>query len=98
MKQPTLVHSSHSSHFSSLLHTLAHFSHFSSLYTELSSTPVENIRQITPYLKKQTQFPPFFARKTPISRKNKPNSNPIKANFGPKSRVSKPNKPNSNPI
>ncbi|MCP4608044.1 MAG: hypothetical protein GY845_04955 [Planctomycetes bacterium] len=36
--------------------TIAHFSHFSSLYTNLRSTPVENIRQITPYLKKQTQF------------------------------------------
>jgi hypothetical protein len=31
-----------------------------------------------------------------IGAKNKPNSNPIKANFGPISRVAKPNKPNSN--
>ena len=31
-------------------------------------------------------------------QKNKPNTNPIKANFGPKIRVAKPNKPNSNPI
>ncbi|MCP4611421.1 MAG: hypothetical protein GY845_22135 [Planctomycetes bacterium] len=36
--------------------TLAHFKHFSSLLTNLRSTPVENIRQIHPYLKKQTQF------------------------------------------
>jgi len=36
------------------------------------------------FTKKQTQF--------------KPNSNPIKANFGPKTRVANQNKPNSNPI
>ncbi|MCP4608508.1 MAG: hypothetical protein GY845_07330 [Planctomycetes bacterium] len=36
--------------------TLAHFRHFSSLHTNVPSTPVENIRQITPYLKKQSQF------------------------------------------
>ncbi|MCP4609977.1 MAG: hypothetical protein GY845_14810 [Planctomycetes bacterium] len=30
--------------------------HFSSLFTHFPSTPVENIRQIHPYLKKQTQF------------------------------------------
>ncbi|MCP4614267.1 MAG: hypothetical protein GY845_36745 [Planctomycetes bacterium] len=36
--------------------TLTHFRHFSPLFTNLRSTPVENIRQITPYLKKQTQF------------------------------------------
>jgi len=29
---------------------LAHFRHFSSLLTNLRSTPVENVRQITPYL------------------------------------------------
>ncbi|MCP4608710.1 MAG: hypothetical protein GY845_08345 [Planctomycetes bacterium] len=43
MKQPTLAH-------------FRHFSHFRSLLTNFPSTPVENIRQITPYLKKQTQF------------------------------------------
>jgi len=36
------------------------------------------------FTKKQTQF--------------KPNSNPIKANFGPKSRVQSQNKPKTNPI
>jgi len=36
--------------------TLAHFRHFSSLLTNLRSTPVENVRQITPFYAKQTQF------------------------------------------
>jgi len=35
---------------------LAHFRHFSSLLTNLRSTPVENVRQITPFYAKQTQF------------------------------------------
>jgi hypothetical protein len=35
---------------------LAHFSHFSSLLTNLPSTTVENVRQITPFYAKQTQF------------------------------------------
>ena len=33
------------------------------------STPVENIRQITPYLKKQTQFSPFLAQKRRFHKK-----------------------------
>jgi hypothetical protein len=33
-----------------------------------------------------------------ISQKNKPNSNPIKANFSPISRVANPNKAKTNPI
>ncbi len=36
--------------------TLAHFRHFSSLYTNLCSTTVENVRQITPFYAKQTQL------------------------------------------
>jgi hypothetical protein len=36
--------------------TLAHFRHFNSLYTNLRSTPVENVRQINPFYAKQTQF------------------------------------------
>ena len=35
--------------------TLAHFRHFSSLLTNLRSTPVENVRQITPFYAKQSQ-------------------------------------------
>ena len=31
------------------------FAIFSSLFTDLRSTPVENVRQITPYFNKQTQ-------------------------------------------
>ena len=36
--------------------TLAHFRHFSSLFTIFRSTTVENVRQITPFYAKQTQF------------------------------------------
>jgi len=36
--------------------TLTHFRHFSPLYTNLSSTTVENSLQITPFYAKQTQF------------------------------------------
>ncbi|MCP4612468.1 MAG: hypothetical protein GY845_27535 [Planctomycetes bacterium] len=43
IKNPTLAH-------------FRHFSHFSSLLPNFPSTNVENIRQIHPYLKKQTQF------------------------------------------
>jgi hypothetical protein len=35
---------------------LAHFRHFSSLFTHFPSTTVENVRQITPFYAKQTQF------------------------------------------
>jgi len=40
---------------------------------------------------------PIFHLKTMISRKNKPNSNPNKANFGPISRVAKPIQSQTNP-
>jgi hypothetical protein len=36
--------------------TLAHFRHFSSLFTNMRSTPVENVRQIHPFYAKQSQF------------------------------------------
>ncbi len=72
--------------------TLAHFRYFSSLFTNLSSTSVENPLQISSFYAKQTQFPkgqmniiPYNT--TAYERKrnwtlgeNKPNSNPIKAN------------------
>ncbi len=41
------------------------------------STPVENIRQITPYLKKQSQFSPFFTQKHRFHEK----TNPIQTQF-----------------
>jgi len=34
---------------------LAHFRHFSSLFTDLRSTQVENVRQIIPFYAKQSQ-------------------------------------------
>jgi len=51
---------------------LAHFRHFSSLYTNFPSTTVENIRQITPFYAKQTQFSAFFTRKRRFHQKTKP--------------------------
>ncbi len=60
--------------------TLAHFRHFSSLYTNLRSTPVENVRQITPFYAKQTQFCAFIARKRRFHEKTKP----IQTQFKPK--------------
>ncbi len=36
--------------------TLAHFRHFSSLFTNLPSTSVENVLQISSFYAKQTQF------------------------------------------
>ena len=81
--------------------TLAHFRHFSSLLTHFPSTIVENSLQITPFYAKQTQFYSFFSPQTPISRKNKANSNPIQSQFNPKQTqfkpISKPNKPNWTP-
>ena len=47
---------------------------------------------------KQTQFFPIIRPKTTIPQKNKPNSKPIKANFGPKTRIKNGSKPNTNPI
>ncbi len=46
-----------------------HFTYFSSLYTHFASTPVENIRQISPYLKKQSQISPFFTLKRGFRKK-----------------------------
>jgi hypothetical protein len=82
--------------------TLAHFRHFSSLLTNLRSTTVENIRQITPFYAKQSQFYAFFARKRRFHKK----TNPIQTQFKPNKAKNKPNlsqflsqfKPNSNPI
>ncbi len=77
---------------------LAHFRHFSSLLTNLRSTPVENVRQITPFYAKQSQFCAFFARKRRFHEKTKP----IQTQLKPKQTQFKPNKaknkPNSNPI
>ena len=75
--------------------TLAHFRHFSSLYTNLRSTTVENIRQITPFYAKQTQFQKwnnehkyFLSNEIRNFRhfdgwKNKAKTNPIKAKTNP---------------
>ncbi|MCP4611278.1 MAG: hypothetical protein GY845_21415 [Planctomycetes bacterium] len=41
---------------------LAHLLVYRGLYAIFPSTTVENVRQITPYLKKQTQFSPFFTQ------------------------------------
>jgi hypothetical protein len=66
------------------------------------STPVEKSLQIHPFLCKTNPIFPIFCLKTMISSKNKPNSNPIKANFSPKIRVANPIqtqiKPNFVPI
>jgi hypothetical protein len=78
--------------------TLAHFRHFSSLYTNFPSTTVENVRQITPFYAKQSQFCAFFARKRRFHQK----TNPIQTQLKPIQTQFKPNKaknkPNSNPI
>jgi len=60
--------------------TLAHFRHFSSLYTNFPSTTVENIRQITPFYAKQTQFCAFLARKRRFHGKTNPIQTQFKAN------------------
>ena len=72
--------------------TLARFRyyrHFNSLFTHFPSTNVENIRQITPFYAKQTQFQKCKMNITTtttmiyvilshwLRRKNKPNSKPI---------------------
>ena len=60
--------------------TLALFRHFSSLLTNLRSTNVENVRQITPFYAKQSQFYAFFARKRRFHEK----INPIQTQLKPK--------------
>ena len=50
------------------------------------STPVENVRQITPFYAKQTQFYLFFARKRRFHEK----TNPIQTQFNPKQSQFKP--------
>jgi len=75
--------------------TLAHFRHFSSLLTNLRSTTVENIRQITPFYAKQTQFCALFARKRRFHEKTNPiqtQLKPIQSQFNPKQTQFKPNK------
>jgi len=76
---------------------LAHFRHFSSLLTDFPSTTVENVRQITPFYAKQSQFCAFLARKRRFHEKTKP----IQTQLKPKQTQFKPNKannkPNSNP-
>jgi hypothetical protein len=78
--------------------TLAHFRHFSSLFTHFPSTTVENVRQITPFYAKQSQFYAFFARKRRFHEKTKPKQTqlkPIQSQFKPKQTQFKPkNKPN----
>ncbi len=62
------------------------------------STTVENVRQITPFYAKQTQFCAFFARKRRFHEKTKPKQTqlkPIQTQF--KANLTQ-NKPNSNPI
>jgi hypothetical protein len=90
--------------------TLAHFRHFSSLYTNLRSTLVENIRQITPFYAKQTQFQKWQKNintyltmryenlDTLMGQKTKPKQTqfkPIQTQFKPNKAN---NKANSNPI
>ncbi len=75
--------------------TLAHFRHFSSLFTNLPSTSVENVLQISSFMQNKPNSPnvqmnvtnlltmnyTIFISLTKV--KNKPNSNPIKANSKP---------------
>jgi hypothetical protein len=89
---------------------LTHFRHFSSLFTHFPSTTVENVRQITPFYAKQTQFQKwqnehkyFLNNKIRKFRhfdecQNKAKTNPIKANSNPIKANSNPIKANSNPI
>ena len=66
--------------------TFAHLRHFSALYTNLRSTPVENVRQITPFYAKQSQLSPFFTQKRRSHEKTKP----IQTQFNPKQTQLKP--------
>jgi uncharacterized protein YgiM (DUF1202 family) len=62
---------------------------------EMPSTPVENIRQIRLFMQNKPNFPHFSSENDDFAKKQtqyKPNSNPIKTNFGPISSVAKPNK------
>jgi hypothetical protein len=89
---PTLAHYRHYRYFS-------RFGHSCPL---CPSTTVENPLQITPFYAKQTQFPKRqneynhrYSKRLQefaplLGPKNKPNSNPNKANFGPISRVANP--------
>jgi hypothetical protein len=64
-------------------------------------TLVENVRQINLFMQNKPNFPHFSLENDDFDKKQtqfKPNSNPIKANFGPKIRVAKPNKPKTKPI
>jgi hypothetical protein len=77
-----------------------------------TSTLVENVRQINLFMQNKPNFPHFSLENDDFDKKQtqfKPNSNPIKANFGQKIRVAKPiqtqnkpnlskNKANSNPM
>jgi hypothetical protein len=68
---------------------------------EMPSTSVEKPLQINLFLQNKANFPHFSPENRDFAEKQtqyKPNSNPIKANFGPISRVAEPNKPNSNPM
>ncbi len=75
--------------------TLAHFRHFSPLLTNLPSTSVENVLQISSFMQNKPNSPnvqlnvTFFITMnytifTSLTKvKNKPNSNPIKAKTKP---------------
>ncbi len=80
--------------------TLAHFRHFSSLFTNVPSTSVKNVRQISPFYAKQTQL-----TKCPNRRKLFYNNELCKydqSDESQKQTQNKPNltqyKPNSKPI
>jgi len=75
-------------------------SHLRSYYLrayKANSTQVENVRQIRLFSQNKPNFPHFSPENDDFTKKQsqfKPNSNPIKANFGLILRVAKPNKPN----
>jgi hypothetical protein len=80
--------------------TLAHFRHLSSLFTNLRSTPVENVRQISPFYAKQSQSQVRqIHHKLFYSNEIRVNGQLVKSD---KQSQNKPNlsqnKPNSNPI
>jgi len=71
------------------------------LLCPFASTVVENIRQINLFMQNKPNFPHFSPENEDFTKKQtqfKPNSNPIKANFGPKIRVAKPIQSQTNPI
>ena len=72
MKHPTIVHFRRFRRF-------RHLRNFSSLFTDLTSTTVENALQISPFYAKQTQFPLFFTWKRRLCQK----TNPIQTQFKP---------------